>query len=366
MSSRPTVLVPSDEPEWVGNFAEGYRACGYDVVAGKVNFQLQGFEPTIVHLLWPEEFTDWVPPSQKQIDEISATLDRWSRRAPLIFTVSNLYPHLYQKNEMFHKLYSTFYEKADVIHHLSHAAKAIVCSEYPAISDKNHIVFSGYNYSRLLPAEKPDRQAVRRRFGFADSEVVFLVIGALRWWDEARLLQRGFSLAKSPRKRLQVSAGYRGTGPSRLLRIWRRRRWNLWAASTKSWNCGQYVPSEALADLLAAIDAVLVIRLDSINSGLTSLAMSFGRFLIAPRIAANVEYLGNTDNILYEPGSAEDLARAIDRAAIIDRETVGAKNALIANEWGWERIIGACLQALPKQYGSASAKSCGEYSWTGF
>ena len=45
----------------------------------------------------------------------------------------------------------------------------------------------------------------------------------------------------------------------------------------------------------------------------------------------------------------KQLARAIDRAAIIDRETTAANNARIASEWGWERIIGACLQSLPKQ-----------------
>ena len=107
------------------------------------------------------------------------------------------------------------------------------------------------------------------------------------------------------------------------------------------------VPDEELASLFDAIDAVVVIRQNSLSSGAPNMAMTFGRFVIAPRVGAMPEYLAGTGNALYEQTSADDLARAMELAAVADRETVGQENARIAAGWGWEAIVRTCLDALP-------------------
>lgn len=343
----PLVLIPSDDYEWVANFADGYRANGYDVIAGMVNFRLAGCGPTIVHLLWPEEYTRGRIPTSKQIAEISARLDWWARQATLIFSVSNLYPHVNQGDAMFHALYTAFYQRADVIHHFSHAAKELVCAEYPAISGRNHVVFSGYNYERLLPAQPVDRAAARQYFGFEESDIVYLAFGQMRSWEEVRLLRRGFRLAKNSHIRVQVSARYQGTGRTRVLRFYREQLWKRWSGGTCSWNPGGFVPPDILPVLLAAVDVVVVVRPHSINSGVTSLAMTFGKMLVVPKIGGNEEYVRGTGNILYDSTSAEDLARAIDEAACANRDEIGLANRQITAEWNWARIIRCCLDALP-------------------
>jgi hypothetical protein len=68
--------------------------------------------------------------------------------------------------------------------------------------------------------------------------------------------------------------------------------------------------------------------------------------VIAPDFGGMAEYLSGTDNIVYNQFSVQDLAAAMERAAIADRERVGGENARIAAKWGWEAIVRSCLDAL--------------------
>ena len=74
--------------------------------------------------------------------------------------------------------------------------------------------------------------------------------------------------------------------------------------------------------------------------------MTFGRFAILPDFGQMAEYVTDTDNLTYDPFSARDLARAMERAAVADREAVGRENARIAEQWGWEGIVQTCVDAL--------------------
>ena len=99
--------------------------------------------------------------------------------------------------------------------------------------------------------------------------------------------------------------------------------------------------SDVLTMLLTAADVVVVVRPGPVNSGVTSLAMTFGRMLVVPRIGGNEEYVRGTGNLLYNSTSPEDLARALDEAASADREAIGRTNREIALGWSWQRIIDA-------------------------
>jgi glycosyltransferase involved in cell wall biosynthesis len=340
------VLIPSDNFDFVANFAIGYRSLGFDATAGHINFELETGDFDLIHILWPEEFTGWGVPTTAQVDSVFARLDRWTKRARLIISVNNLYPHRDGKNPQFHRLYTGFYERATVIHHFSHTSKDLVCREHPSIAGNNHVVHLGFNYERLLPSSPCDRVVARRSFGFASGDFVFLAFGALRFWEEVRLLQQGFGRARVHNKRLLLAAHYREYGPVWRQR-WRRLRWRQWQRSDRVRSVVERVPDEDLPNLFAAADAVVVIRQHSMSSGVPSMAMTFGRFVIAPNFGAIPEYLAGTGNALYDQSSPEGLALAMERAAAAEREGVGAENARIAAGWGWADIVSTCLDALP-------------------
>lgn len=342
------MLLPSDDFDWVANFVSGYQKCGYNAVVGRLNFTLESGEYDVLHLLWPEELTDWQVPTRGEVDAILRTLDRWAGRSRIIMSVSNLYPHRHPNEPEFRRLYTGFFERAEVIHHFSQASKRLVCSEYPSIAHRRHIVRLGFNYDRLRSQEIRNRDAARQKYGLSSGDIAFLVFGALRSWEEVRLLQRGFALARVPNKRLLLTARYAEIGPLWRQR-WRRWTWRRWQRSKSVKSMPNRVHESDLPNLFDAADAIIVVRQTAsvMTSGLPSLAMTLGRLVIAPNLGGIPEWLSNTGNILYDQNSAKDLARAIERSAAIDRELVGAENARIAAGWTWVNIVGTCLGALP-------------------
>jgi beta-1,4-mannosyltransferase len=232
-----------------------------------------------------------------------------------------------------------------VIHHLSHESHRLVCREYPAIADKNHIVIVGWNYELLLPTAPRSRSGSRQKLGLKDDENVFLVLGALRNWNEVRLLQKSYMRAKVSRKRLIMAARYSEPVSAWKLRF---RRWALarWQRSKQVVTFREYVPDQELYHLFDAADTVIVVRENAMSSGVPSLAMTFGRMVIAPRMGCIPEFLGAADNILFDPLSESGLSHAMERSVNMDREAIGKKNSEIASKWKWGEIIRTCLGAL--------------------
>jgi len=348
MSSSCRILIPSDVRDWVVNLAEAYQRLGCEVTVGRQNFDLECSQPDVVHFQWPEELTDWKAPTPKQTDDIIRRLDRWAARARLILTVHNLYPHGHHSNPAYHRLFTAFYERAEVIHHFGETSKHMVCEAFPEIADRHHVVRLGFNYDRLLPAARQSRAASRREFGFEPNEMVYLVFGSLRSWDEVQLVKQAFSLAKVPRKRLLMAARY-NEPVSQWTQRRRRWRWNLWQRMNAVHRITTYVPDEDVYRLFDSADSVVIVRQNSMGSGIPSLTMTFGRMAIAPDSGIIPEYLAGAENVLYDGTSASSLARGMERAAGVDREAIGAKNREIAAKWDWDSILQTCLDELRPQ-----------------
>jgi glycosyltransferase involved in cell wall biosynthesis len=176
--------------------------------------------------------------------------------------------------------------------------------------------------------------------------MVYLVFGSLRSWDEVQLIRRAFSLANVPRKRLLMAARY-----NEPVSHWRQRRrrwrWTLWQRMHDVRRVTEYVPDEDVYRLFDAADAVVIVRQNSMGSGIPSLTMTFGRAAIGPDSGIIPEYLAGADNLLYDGSSATSLARAMERAVHLDREPVGARNREIAAKWDWDGILQTCLDGLP-------------------
>lgn len=339
------VLLPSDNFDFVANFAIGYRSLGIDATAGMINFELETDRFDIIHILWPEEFTGWVRPSASKVDAVLRRLDSWKARTRVIISVNNLLPHRDPNDPEFRRLYTGFYERADVIHHFSQTSKDLVCREFPSIANRNHVVRVGFNYERLLHQAPRIRADARSRFKFEADEFVFLTFGALRFWDEVVLLRHAFESAQIPKKRLLLAARYAEDGtPWR--RRWRTWQWRRWQRSEKIETVPDRVPDEDLQNIFDAADAVIVLRQNTLSSGVPSLAMTLGRFVIAPDTGAMPEYLAGTNNLLYKSDSAGALARAMESAVVVDRERVGQENARIAKGWSWDAIVRCCLEGL--------------------
>src|ERR1700730_7793441 len=87
------VLIPSDNRDFVVNWAEAYARAGCDVVTGLYNFELRTGRFDLVHYQWPEELCGWMPPSGESLRRICTVADWWQSHSTTILTVNNLLPH---------------------------------------------------------------------------------------------------------------------------------------------------------------------------------------------------------------------------------------------------------------------------------
>jgi glycosyltransferase involved in cell wall biosynthesis len=346
----PTVLIATDQRDWLGNFAAGYQQLGWDVIGGVTNFELESCRADIVHINWPEELAGWRSPTPLQLQAILERLERWSLRSRIIFSVNNLYPHGQADDAMWFRLYSGLFKYADVVHHFSETSRNSVLARYPESRDRRHVVRVGFNYDRLIPAARPDRSEARRKFGVEPNETVFLCFGALRSWSEIDLIRNAYVRVRLPSKRLLMAARYVEQGSPLEMRL-RRGYWRYWQWRQNAIVVTDYVPEGEVYELFDAADVVLVARHDGLSSGIPCLAMSMGRPVIAPGIGGTAEYLEGTQNILYDPASPDQLARAMERTVDLDGERIGAENRRKADGWCWSDIIADCLKALPEAAG---------------
>jgi hypothetical protein len=340
----PRVLIATDEPNFSLGLVEGYRALGWDVVMGAKNFRLRAAHYDLIHHQWPEEFSSWGLPTAEQIEEISAYLQWWSSRTINIFSVNNLYPHQYERHPCFHKFYSRFYQHCQLITHYSNASLRLVLQEFQLAHKTRHVVHAPPNYEVTL-ANQRRRGSWRADFGIRDEEFVMLMLGSLRSWDEVRLIQRAYDLARIPNKRLLMAGKFK-IKETTFHRRWKQCLWKAWLKSRNAIVDTRYVPEGEISQFIDSCDIAIVPRLSGLSSAIPLLAMTFGRAFVAPRHGAYPDYVQKTRNLLYETGSPKSLAEALEQAATLNLKEIGQENAAIAATWTWKRMVRTCLEAV--------------------
>jgi glycosyltransferase involved in cell wall biosynthesis len=318
------ILIPSDNRDFVTHWVEAYRRAGCEVVTGLFNFDLKASRFDLVHFQWPEEFCEWVPPTERRLEQVVELVNWWSERSKVIVSVNNLWPHGFERNDRFRSLFNAFYARSDVIHHFSNTSERLVRDEFEGAAGRRHIVTQPFNYESLLKCQNA-RKDVRTEFGFRDDDFVILVMGAIRQKKELDLVTRAIRFCGDARVKL-LYAGRYSERCGWLQRRIRQLRWRLWLLRTGGRNDERYIPDEELYRYMDSSNVVVIPRTTGLSSGIPSLAMTFGKMVIAPRHGAFPEYLEGTRNLLYETGSVKGLAEAITIASKSDFRQIGQEN----------------------------------------
>lgn len=334
----PRVLIPSDNTDFAHYLARAYHRAGWDATVGAANFDLSTARYDLVNLQWPEELCGWHPPSDVRLAEILARLDVWALTARVVLTVHNLHPHRDAAHPNYRRLYEGIIERVPVVAHFTEASRELILREYPHAIRAKHVVTGYFNLDHLTAPDAP--VSAKQGDGFA-----VLLFGGLREWAEFELLRAAFTRAKVPGKRLIVCARYDEAGPA-----WRQRlrRWafSRWLKARGAEVHREHVPDATVHTIVDKADAVVIPRLRSLNSGLPALGASFGKIIIAPRCGAYPELLAGTANPIYAPGDAADLAKAIEKAATLDRAEVARTNRALAQAWTWDRMVGSIINTV--------------------
>lgn len=339
-----TVLIPSNDPAFLPVIGRVYANAGYSVVYGKANLYSEYCKPSIVHLLWPEEFTeDIYSTDYTDIERFKAAINsKKLAGAYVLHSCNNLTPHApltSQQRSNAEKLFEAVIESSDVIHYFSEHSRIAYENKYRIAALKVSVVTRGFNYAHLSTM-LPNSQAIPRTGGAKN----FLVFGAIRHTAEFSLLRSAWEMVNPKDLSLNINARYFPLhSGGRLRRALRMAIFHAFLYKNNvSWN-SRYISDNEIEGLMVKSDAIIVLRDGSLSSGLPLLGLTFGKLVIAPSLPVIAEYLEGTDNILYEPGNYKDLARAIETAKNCDLVKVFNSNIKSSRSYdlaGLETVIG--------------------------
>ncbi len=346
--SAMRVLLPTNNRTFVDTLADAYEGIGWHVERGMSLIETLESQQraTLIHINWPEELVGWDAGLQENLPKVLQWLDKAKGRTPIVATVHNIFPHTARDKNIWRVAYSEIYQRVDVIHHMSFTSKELFLAIFPELNLKKHIISVGFGFDHI---DRPVREGVeiwRNKLSLSSDHLGLLSFGELRSWNELKLLKDGFARARLNNKRLILASRY--TGGKGFLQRWLHRGLRLsWEVRRDIYRIRRYVPDSEVANLFSAVDALVVVRLESLNSGLVVLGMKMGVPVIAPRVGAIPEHLGDAGNILWDPtGGSGALAAALERSKDIDRQVVGNANRIRAAGWTGKRMIECVIAAI--------------------
>jgi beta-1,4-mannosyltransferase len=184
------------------------------------------------------------------------------------------------------------------------------------------------SYVGVYPPGRP-RSAVRARLGIGPGEMAFLCFGSLRAYKDVSFLLGAFDGADLRSAALVVAGPVGDNGVAQDVR-------EAAAADRRVKPVLGFMPDEHVAEHYGAADVAVVARNDGGTSGAVILALSMGLPVVAPRRPAYAELLdGERAGWLYEPGDADSLRAALERAAASDRHAKceAARSRAEALDW---------------------------------
>lgn len=245
----------------------------------------------------------------------NALTDFKARGGRLVWTVHNAAPHEGIEADamtIFHAGRETLCKMADLIHVHSTAAAEIIMNRYGAPADRilvlPHPSYAGW-YSDTPPPVRPEGQARFLAFGtFRNNKGLSLIVDAFQC-----------ASLEGPIGGLHVA----GRGADQI-------------DSDLVTQCAiqitpGFVPDDTVADLFEAAHFAVFGFSEILTSGSLLLALTFGTIPIVPDFPQLREVLtGDLQEFLFQPGSADDLARVIVKATELSQQERASLSAAAA------------------------------------
>lgn len=300
----------------------------------------------IIHIHWPEYMSFEIESylhntkalSNELWDRIIECFEYWSKKATIIYTRHNRFPHLRHDSE-FLKLYSLVASYSKLVIHFAHYSVLQFKELYPDLSKTNHVVIPHHNYSSL-PNISLQNEA-RRKLGIDKDASVMLVFGAIKE-NEKEIIKSAFSYIPNKNKVL-LAPGWkinrRKIGYIRLRDwIWEFEKWISLKRKKYKFNLG-FISEEDAHYFLNASDFLFIPRTNELNSGNITLGCTFGLVVVGKNSANIGEILLETGNPTFKVGDKESLKNSIQKAFYLKENEQGRRNQIIAEtEWNVNEV----------------------------
>jgi hypothetical protein len=250
-----------------------------------------------VHIHWPEAIFEWKEPTSAELDVLERCINEWKRNSVIIYT-----KHDYQRNKgttiNFTRLFELIEINIDVFIHLGKFSQNFYQQKYP--SARHEIIYHPLynNYFSIF-----EKEVARKKLQIAEEAFVIIVPGTIRNYAERDLLLNAFESIDINNKvliciNMRAELRYDFPGRTKLKRIVDIKkilidRFNqnhklpefLFTYGTQS--------NKELEIKMSAADLVFIPRIQTLNSGMVFLGLTFNKIVVGPSI-------GNIDEQLME------------------------------------------------------------------
>ncbi len=247
------------------------------------------------------------------------------RNVQLVWTIHNLYPHSvkHPKMERFMRtLICRFCSKMIVA---SESVKRKVMKEFGVPSSKLSVVKHGH----YLGVYKSKGIDFRRVYNISEDADIYLFLGAIKAYKGVEDLIESFNAVKTKHSYLiiagkadkEIEAYMQGVVDTENIILDLR-----------------FVPNEEVADLISAVDVMVMPYKEITTSGSAILGLSFKKLIVMPDNDFIDEYFKEDMVVRYDPTHANGLTNAMKTALNVKKEGKAPKYEEVLKELEWSGI----------------------------
>lgn len=252
-----------------------------------------------VHIHWPEAIFEWKEPTSAELDLLEKHINYWKKKSVIIYT-----KHDYQRNKgttlNFTRLFELIEMYTDVFIHLGKFSQNLYQQKYPSV--RHEIIYHPLYINCFSPLSK---EVARKKLQIAENAIVIIVPGNIRNYTERDMVLNAFKSINFKNKVLiciNMHAELRFDFPGRikLKRIIDIKKIliNYFKQNHKPPEFLFTYGTQSSKDLeikMSSADLVFIPRIESLNSGIFFLALTFNKIVVGPS-------KGNIEEQLIELG----------------------------------------------------------------
>jgi len=320
-----TVLLCSNRNginDYIKLLSEEYEKNNINVIFGIETFLYSTFLPDFIHIQWPEAIYEWTNKMKKNNDTLILLEKRLEyyklNNIPIIYTMHNVLPHN-SKTDFDKKAFKLIISYSNIIAHHGNKSIQILKDSYSEFySDKIHIITPHGPYKK----GNLKIQTCRDNYKIPKDRYVFLNFGSVRANKGSEFLKKSFLNWNNNSTFLFNVGAYISPlsknnfekAKNLLKKIFLTIYYNKFFISKKQKILYKEVTNKELAEIINSIDIFFLGHLDGLNSGVISLAISYGKPIIFPNIGNFKEQVKGWDWYeCYEAGNKESAINALNR-----------------------------------------------------
>lgn len=302
----------------------------------------------IIHVHWIESLFNWNirQLTEEDYSRLKFRLENLKKsNTKLILTKHNEFPHHLHENRLIRKVYNLFYEYTDGIIHLGQYSLNKFRENYVGtLENIEHVIINHGNYLNLK--NNTSKQTARNILNISENRFVFLCFGKFRVKEERSIVIKAFKKTNIESKTLLSTTWNFGYGKENMFSKIKRFILNL-SSNYKLFNA--YISEDNIQTYMNAADVLIVPRINSLNSGLVYLGLSFGKIIIGPTTGNITEIMEETNNLKFVPNDVGSLSSAMKKAFALKDTDIDYKNMVFARDYcSWDDIAQAHVNSYTK------------------